>query len=330
MPNRILIWCYLIFGAAAAGFLLFAERCCRAADKSYGVIRNACILFVCTILAYAISISVFPFPSQPAIFFPLSLVLVCVLFILPFYTMTFLLTGAFFVFLVLVLLFKTPRSISYDLFSGVTALILVYFLLYIITDLRLRSGESLVKLEVLNRTDPLTGLPNRRWASENMPPCFRRCQKMQLPVAAMMLDIDDFKKYNDTLGHQAGDTCLKIIGEIILSYSRDLGIRAARYGGEEFLFLLGDCSKKEALSAAWGPAGACAGSRNSRARRKRHGKCRCSRYVSFHGQHHGGADRPGRRSFIPFQENRQKSGDPGGGGLRGAVQLSSFETMPLL
>ncbi len=151
MPNRILIWCYLIFGAAAAGFLLFAERCCRAADKSYGVIRNACILFVCTILAYAISISVFPFPSQPAIFFPLSLVLVCVLFILPFYTMTFLLTGAFFVFLVLVLLFKTPRSISYDLFSGVTALILVYFLLYIITDLRLRSGESLVKLEVLNR-----------------------------------------------------------------------------------------------------------------------------------------------------------------------------------
>ena len=252
MPNRILIWCYLIFGAAAAGFLLFAERCCRAADKSYGVIRNACILFVCTILAYAISISVFPFPSQPAIFFPLSLVLVCGLFILPFYTMTFLLTGAFFVFLVLVLLFKTPRSISYDLFSGVTALILVYFLLYIITDLRLRSGESLVKLEVLNRTDPLTGLPNRRWASENMPPCFRRCQKMQLPVAAMMLDIDDFKKYNDTLGHQAGDTCLKIIGEIILSYSKDLGIRAARYGGEEFLFLLGDCSKKEALSAAWG------------------------------------------------------------------------------
>ena len=252
MPNLILVICYAVFGASGVGFLLFSRYFCRKRTVSFPVIQKVCLLFVWTVLAFTISISVFPFPGQPAIFFPLGFMLVSVLFILPFFKMARTLTLAFFIFAILVLLYKMPESASYDLFGGITTLLLGYFFLYVISDLRLRGGEALIRQKVLNRTDALTGLPNRRWASENMPPCYRRCQKMQLPVAAMMVDIDDFKKYNDMLGHPAGDACLKAIGEIILSYSSDLGILSARYGGEEFLFLLGDCCREEALNAAKG------------------------------------------------------------------------------
>ena len=69
---------------------------------------------------------------------------------------------------------------------------------------------------------------------------------MGLSVAAMMLDIDYFKKYNDKLGHLEGDQRLRELGEIIGSYAGELGLLAARYGGEEFALLLADCPPEEA------------------------------------------------------------------------------------
>lgn len=83
-------------------------------------------------------------------------------------------------------------------------------------------------------TDSLTGLYNRRKLFE----CLSVSQKLEIIpsiVGILMIDIDDFKLYNDTYGHQAGDECLKKISAYLLSFSQNHHITFYRYGGEEFL-----------------------------------------------------------------------------------------------
>jgi diguanylate cyclase (GGDEF)-like protein len=92
------------------------------------------------------------------------------------------------------------------------------------------------RLENLNRHDPLTGLGNRRALDEAMERLGH-----DLPsgdIAVIVADIDHFKSYNDTLGHPAGDVCLKRVASLLASELRNSDDLAVRYGGEEFLLLL--------------------------------------------------------------------------------------------
>ena len=87
------------------------------------------------------------------------------------------------------------------------------------------------------RHDPLTRLRNRRFLEEEMDDLYRRCAGDGLPLTLMMLDIDRFKDYNDTYGHQQGDECLRRTAwrlEQELTPEREYLIR---YGGEEFLYI---------------------------------------------------------------------------------------------
>ncbi len=92
-------------------------------------------------------------------------------------------------------------------------------------------------LERAARFDPLTGLPNRRRFTEYMNWALTQAQKKDSALALMLLDLDDFKQVNDTLGHTAGDHLLK---EVALRLSADLPRNAtvARCGGDEFVFVL--------------------------------------------------------------------------------------------
>ena len=100
---------------------------------------------------------------------------------------------------------------------------------------RLRSARY--ELERLSVTDGLTGLHNRRHLMETCGMEVARADRQEQPLAALMIDLDHFKKYNDTLGHQAGDEVLANMGAIFLDCVREVDY-AARYGGEEFLILL--------------------------------------------------------------------------------------------
>ena len=71
-----------------------------------------------------------------------------------------------------------------------------------------------------------------------MPKEWRRSVREQAALAVLLLDLDNFKQINDRYGHQAGDRCLRSVGEHLQSVSRRAGITAARYGGEEFALLL--------------------------------------------------------------------------------------------
>ncbi|MFW9594277.1 MAG: diguanylate cyclase [Macromonas sp.] len=94
------------------------------------------------------------------------------------------------------------------------------------------------KLETLSITDGLTGLFNRRYLDHVMEAEWARAARQGAAFSVLMADVDCFKAYNDHYGHQAGDTCLTQVAQVLKAFSRRAGDVAARYGGEEFVLLL--------------------------------------------------------------------------------------------
>jgi diguanylate cyclase (GGDEF)-like protein len=92
--------------------------------------------------------------------------------------------------------------------------------------------------------DPLTGLFNRRYLDDTLPRELNHTRRKNDPISVAMLDIDHFKKFNDTFGHEAGDLILREIGYVFKESLRKSDI-ACRYGGEEFVIVLFDSTQKE-------------------------------------------------------------------------------------
>lgn len=102
---------------------------------------------------------------------------------------------------------------------------------------RIELMQQAQQLSLLSQQDALTGLANRRYLDETLDNEWRRALRHETPLTIMMVDIDFFKSYNDTLGHIKGDQCLKDIATAISSIAARSGDLVARYGGEEFLLL---------------------------------------------------------------------------------------------
>ncbi len=112
-------------------------------------------------------------------------------------------------------------------------------------ELREKAGQ----FEQLSVTDSLTGLLNRRYMEERLTEETKRSNRHGYPMSFMMLDVDEFKSYNDHFGHPAGDEALKLVGNIIRETLRGADV-AARFGGEEFAVLLPQTTDKEAWTIA--------------------------------------------------------------------------------
>lgn len=98
------------------------------------------------------------------------------------------------------------------------------------------------QLEHLASRDPLTGIANRKAFDERLETAWANCRREQKPILVALIDIDCFKAYNDTYGHQAGDRCLTQVARVLAQSGRRPLDLSARYGGEEFAILLPDCS----------------------------------------------------------------------------------------
>jgi two-component system cell cycle response regulator len=109
--------------------------------------------------------------------------------------------------------------------------------------------EKRAVLEHLSRTDGLTGLVNRRHFEERLAAEWARSERYRAPLSCMLLDIDHFKKVNDTWGHPFGDVVLKEVAAVARRALRDVDV-IARYGGEEIIALLPETSPDEAWRAA--------------------------------------------------------------------------------
>ncbi|MFA5261291.1 MAG: sensor domain-containing diguanylate cyclase, partial [Candidatus Omnitrophota bacterium] len=106
------------------------------------------------------------------------------------------------------------------------------------------------RIEDLAIRDSLTGLFLRRHFLERIGQEISRQLKRQQPLSFLMMDLDEFKRYNDRYGHPAGDIVLKTIGQILREMFSEPKFFICRYGGEEFAVLLPDCPKDEALALA--------------------------------------------------------------------------------
>ncbi|HHY73669.1 MAG TPA: PAS domain S-box protein [Bacillus bacterium] len=113
------------------------------------------------------------------------------------------------------------------------------------TELRLKEAND--KLMLISQIDGLTDIPNRRYYEEIFDKEWKDAVRNVKPISLIMLDIDNFKNYNDTYGHLVGDACLKRVSNALkscLNRPRDF---VARYGGEEFSVILPDTDEQGAV-----------------------------------------------------------------------------------
>ena len=135
-------------------------------------------------------------------------------------------------------------------------------------------AEQFAEADKRSRTDPLTGLWNRQHFGEQLQQALSSADRRGSPVSLVLVDLDYFKRVNDTWGHQAGDAVLKQVARILQDGVREVDT-CVRYGGEEFAVLLPDTDSQSAVDVAE----------------------RLKAKVSAHPIRHGGAEIPMTASF---------------------------------
>ncbi|MDQ0026695.1 diguanylate cyclase (GGDEF)-like protein [Variovorax paradoxus] len=125
----------------------------------------------------------------------------------------------------------------------------------LVAELHLRSArdaltEANERLEHLAQEDGLTGLANRRYFDARLVLNFQQALESQMALAVVMVDVDEFKKYNDLYGHLEGDECLRRAAQALRSAVWRSGDLVARYGGEEMVLLLPATDADGALEVA--------------------------------------------------------------------------------
>ena len=110
--------------------------------------------------------------------------------------------------------------------------------------------DALETMERMAATDELTGLANRRRLDAVADLEWRRCARDDAPLSALLLDADNFKRFNDLYGHHAGDECLRAIASQLVAVARRPGDVAARCGGEEFALLMPNTEQAGAIHVA--------------------------------------------------------------------------------
>ena len=118
-----------------------------------------------------------------------------------------------------------------------------------VTGLSLEKSFHIQRVENLAQIDSVTGLFNRRSLDEIFATECDRARRMSQPLSVVMIDIDHFKKINDTYGHAAGDLVLRAVADALRRTLRDIDV-VARYGGEEFAVLLPETNLEKAAVAA--------------------------------------------------------------------------------
>ncbi|HEB67134.1 MAG TPA: GGDEF domain-containing protein [Gammaproteobacteria bacterium] len=109
-----------------------------------------------------------------------------------------------------------------------------------------RLDQLVLQLDEMAHRDELTGLANRRYFFEHFQQEWNRHLRFAAPISLLLIDVDYFKNYNDTYGHQAGDECLRKVAATLSDTARRAGDFVARIGGEEFVALLARTEAEDA------------------------------------------------------------------------------------
>jgi len=191
----------------------------------------------------------------------------------------------------------------------IDVVVAVFVVAAVVRSLAARNERLVAKLEGEARVDPLTGLLNRRGLEERMKAELSRASRDGAPLAAVVLDLDHFKRINDEHGHEIGDRVLVWLGALLREQARGVDV-AARVGGEEFVVLLPRADHDAGHIFAERVRRAVAGDRaGERARARRRGghaaaDRECGRGVSRRAGRRLGAARGGRPGALRGQAGR--------------------------
>jgi diguanylate cyclase (GGDEF)-like protein len=147
-------------------------------------------------------------------------------------------TGAF---------FQSRRDLFANISSTTLNLVVVFLLIYLFTQRTRLQQSRTIELQRLSMTDHLTGIYNARFFHHRLSKEVERANRQKEVFSLLFLDIDGFKRYNDSYGHAAGDSILKEVGQIILRMIREGVDCGARYGGDEFSVILIDTDLEAAM-----------------------------------------------------------------------------------
>jgi diguanylate cyclase len=139
----------------------------------------------------------------------------------------------------------TNIMLLYFLFIAVVSNVIVYYL----SEKLIALLSKLERLNIEAATDYLTGLNNVRSFDKSFNELLRKAKENDESISLLMIDIDYFKRVNDTYGHSAGDAVLKELSDIFLRSIRDFDV-IARVGGEEFGIILRDCTQNRTCEIA--------------------------------------------------------------------------------
>ena len=161
----------------------------------------------------------------------------------------------FFIFSYIVFCYSlwTIRGIVSPLYFIISIMLLAGgFFVFLVGRLALRTMNDIRKIAILQHesiTDSLTGLKNRRYFDQRLYEEVAHSKRYRLPLSLLLIDVDHFKKVNDTYGHTIGDEVLKSLSQIIMDMLRDSDV-VARYGGEEIVVITPNTDKAEAVRLA--------------------------------------------------------------------------------
>lgn len=206
--------------------------------KNYRIIQIICIAFYILTLLGLIVIDVFSNPNVTATYFSTVIIVFPVVVIMPMKVYAIISVLLEVLFVVLVLNFKVPRVFTNDIFDSIIGLCFALIVAKLSMDIRIK--ESVLKHNLIKAgsMDILTGVFNKGTAEKRIIEYLEE-RSLDTTFALFIIDLDDFKKVNDKLGHQTGDTILSSMGNILKYTFRSTDI-VGRVGGDEFMILVDD------------------------------------------------------------------------------------------
>lgn len=203
---------------------------------------------IALIYSFGIYIGCFNIMDLPSVMFPVFLICLPMVFILPTIEINIFNLIFIAIFLWFSVQFKSDTVTFIDQSNILACFFISTVTSYTVNCARMKEISSGQKLEMVCNTDELTNLHNRRSFNKYIVHIFDKTPANQLTL--MMIDIDNFKDYNDCYGHICGDNCLVTIGEIFKEFEANHDCYIARYGGEEFVLVDNKHTLQEAVLIA--------------------------------------------------------------------------------
>lgn len=214
----------------------------RNKTDSYPLVHLSVISFLMILMALVIYINTVPYPDSSATLVTAAMIVVPVLFIIPFYETIVMLFIVFLVFMLMNNLYISPEIIGDNIFNGIAGLMMGGMVSWIVTNLRAADNKDKREIVKQSGQDKLTGIQNKGEAEKN---CFAYLESEDVDSCALIvIDIDNFKEINDTMGHYVGDQVLSLFGNTLKKIFRESDI-FGRIGGDEFLVLMKNVSERQ-------------------------------------------------------------------------------------